>query len=99
MLRFRHNEKLAIYTGRLKRHIGSGLVQPQPAQRDRSCERGAVLVRRAALLEERAVDQLDVDAAILYRLARVGDLHELAGGGVGVSEVARRYEFHRMGLS
>jgi hypothetical protein len=35
------------------------------------------------LFEERAVDQLDVDAAILDRLRRVGDLDQPAGGASG----------------
>ena len=88
----------AIRRTALHRQVCSGFVQPQPAQRDRARERGAVLVRRPALLEERAVDQLNVDAAILYRLARVGDLYQLAGGGVRVGEVARLNEFRRLGL-
>jgi hypothetical protein len=55
------------------------------SDRSRAC--GSVPVRRAALIEEGFVEQLNVDATILYRLARVGDLRQLAGGGVG--EVAR----------
>jgi hypothetical protein len=81
-------------TGRRELHIGSGLVQQQPAQRDRSRKCGSVLLRCAAFFEKGNVDQLDIDAAILYRLARVGDLHQLAGGSVRVDEVVRRYEFH-----
>jgi hypothetical protein len=37
--------------------------------------------RRAAGGEEGAVDQLDIDPAILYRLGDVGDLDEFARGG------------------
>jgi hypothetical protein len=40
------------------------------------------LVWRAAFLEEGAVDPLDVNAAVLDRLDRVGDLDQLAGGVV-----------------
>src|SRR5713226_4185947 len=50
---------------------------------------GAELVRRAALAEETAVDELDVNAVVLERLARIGDLDQLARGGVGISEAAR----------
>ena len=57
------------------------------------------MVRRASRLEERPVDQLDVNAAVLHRLDGVGDLHQLAGGGVGVSEVARLDELHAAALS
>ena len=64
-------------------------MQPQPAQQDRALQRRAVLIRRAASLEERAVDQLDIDAAVMDRLDRVGDLDQLAGGDVGISEAAR----------
>ena len=69
-------------TARRELHIGPGLVQPQPAQLDCECERGAELVWRAAFLEEGAVDPLDVNAAVLDRLDRVGDLDQLAGGVV-----------------
>jgi hypothetical protein len=43
-------------TGSRELHIGSRLVQPQPAQLDCEGERGAELVWRAAFLEEGAVD-------------------------------------------
>jgi hypothetical protein len=33
-------------------------MPPQPAQRNRACERGAELIRRATLFEEGTVDQL-----------------------------------------
>ena len=80
-------------------HIGSGIVPQQSAERDRAGESGAELVRSAALLKKGAVDKLNEDAAVMDRLDRVGDLHQLAGGGVGISEIARFDEFHGLGLS
>jgi len=49
---------------------------------DRELEAGAVL-RRAALelRQERPVDLLNVDAAVLHGLDGVGELQELEGGG------------------
>jgi hypothetical protein len=44
---------------------------------------------RAAGLEEGAVDQLNINPPVLHRLDRIGDLHQLARCGVGISEVAR----------
>ena len=44
-------------------------------------EAGAELVRRAALAQETAVDQLDVNAAVLDHLDGVRDLHELTRRG------------------
>lgn len=35
-------------------------MPPQPTQRNRACERGAELIRRAALFEEGTVDPLGV---------------------------------------
>ena len=64
-------------------------MQPQPAFGDRADESGVELIRRAASIEERSVDQLDIDAAVLNRLDPIGDLDELAGGGVRINEAAR----------
>src|SRR5215216_4423603 len=59
-------------------------LTPQPAFSDGVIKPGTVLLGRAAFLEqERAVDLLDVDAAVLHRLGRVGDLQQLAGGDGG----------------
>jgi hypothetical protein len=56
-------------------------VLPQPALSNRVSERRAVLRGRAALLEqELAVDLLNEDAPVLYRIGCVGDLQELARG-------------------
>ena len=57
-------------------------MPPQPALGDRAGQSGAVLVRRGASFEERAINQLDIDATILNRLDTVGDLDQLAGGDV-----------------
>src|ERR1700739_438082 len=75
-------------TGRGALHVGPPLVPPQPAQRDRALQRRAVLIRRAASLEERAVDQLDIDAAVMDRLDPVGVLYQLGGGDGGRGEAA-----------
>jgi hypothetical protein len=51
--------------------------------------RRPALSRRAVkFIQERTVDQLDVDPAVLNHLDRVGDLHQLTGGGVGTNEAA-----------
>ncbi len=66
--------------GRRKLHVGSALMSQQPAQCNRVRQSGAVLVRRAASFEERAVDPLDENSSVLDR---IGDLYQLAGGGYG----------------
>jgi len=56
-------------------------VLPQPAALDRQLQAGAVLGRRAPLpVQERLVDLLDVDAAVLDGLNRLGDLKNFEGG-------------------
>jgi hypothetical protein len=53
----------------------------QPTLCDRPIEAGYVFGRRALVLaEKRPVDQFDVDATVLHRLDRIGDLDQLAGG-------------------
>ena len=47
----------------------------------------ALIIVKAASFEKRAVDPLDVNAPILHRVGRVGDLDQLAGGDVGISKV------------
>ena len=39
-------------------------------------------------VQERLVDLLDVDAAVLHRLDRIGDLEQFSSGSIGVSEGA-----------
>jgi hypothetical protein len=66
-------------------HVGAALVQPEPAPGNRQIEAGHVFGRRAlVLIQERAVDPLDVDAAVLHSLGRVGDLQQLAGSSFRV---------------
>ena len=45
-------------SGRRELHVGSALMPQLPAFCDRARERGAELIRRAALAEEGAVDRL-----------------------------------------
>jgi hypothetical protein len=61
-------------------------VTPEPALGDGEIEASFVLGRGAAFPEERPVDLLDVQAAVLNRLDRAGDLQEPAGGLRGVGE-------------
>jgi hypothetical protein len=68
-------------------------VLPQPAFSNGVVQRGTVLLGRAAFLEQKwRVDLLNVDAAILDSLGRVGDLQQLASGsanGLGVMYFTR----------
>jgi hypothetical protein len=50
--------------------------------------RAQLVLRRRTLelIDERSVDLLDVDAAVLHRLDGIGQLHQLARGGLGVGE-------------
>ena len=86
--------------GRRPRHIFGlvgpfGLVQYQPTLGDRIIQAGLVLRRRALQLEQVwPVDLLDIDAALLDRLERIGELQQLAGGDFGISEWAGLDEFH-----
>src|ERR1700687_2711094 len=91
--------RTSLGTGWRELDIGPGLVPRQPAQRNRPRQRSAVLVRRAAVIEEGAIDQFDENASVLDGLGRVGDLDQLAGGGVGISELARCDELHAAALS
>ena len=57
---------------------------PQPAFSNGVIEPGAVLLGRAAFLEQEwPVDLLNVDAPALQRLGRVGDLQQLARATAG----------------
>src|SRR5258705_5628420 len=68
---------------------------PQPAFSNGVIEPGAVLLGRAAFLEQEwTVDLLNVDAPALQRLGRVGDLQQLARGHCGISERSRRDVLH-----
>ena len=54
----------------------------EPSQLDRAGERGAELIRCAARVEERTVDQFDEDAPILHRLAISTNLRAALSGSV-----------------
>jgi hypothetical protein len=56
----------------------------KPAICNRSFQTGFVLCRTTAPLQERRIDQLNMDTVILHGLDRVCDLDQLAGGLVGV---------------
>ena len=61
-------------------HTGAALVLPQLASRAQSRAWGRRYIRTGCLVfeQERAVDQLDEDAAVLHCLDRVGDLPQFA---------------------
>lgn len=55
----------------------------QPTALDCHLEPGATFLRAALdLIQKRSVDLLNVDAAVLHRFNGIGDLDQLAGGGV-----------------
>ena len=59
---------------------------PEPTAINRQIEAGFVFGRRAFVFgQKRPVDQLDKDATFLHRLDRIGDLDQLAGGGLGLA--------------
>jgi hypothetical protein len=69
-------------------------VQHQPALLDRAIEAGLLFSGRALELEQKwPVDLLDIDPAVLDRLERVGELNQLARGGLGNGERTWRDEF------
>ena len=69
-------------TGRCEPQIGAALVTQEPSQLDRAGERGAELIRCAARVEERTVDQFDEDAPILHRLGISTNLRAALSGSV-----------------
>src|SRR6201987_5811788 len=75
--------------------VGPALVQPEPAVGDGEIEAGLVFRRCALeLIQERPIDLLDIDPAVLDWLERVGELDQLARGGLGVGEGALLNELH-----
>jgi hypothetical protein len=65
--------------------LRAALVQHQPAALDRQLQASTVFGRRSVLpKQERPVDLLDMDAAVLRGLSSVGDLQDLAGGRFGI---------------
>src|SRR5262249_52469261 len=75
-------------------HVGAALVPRKPAFGERTVKTGPVLARTTTGLEERRVDQLNVDAAVLHRLDGTGDLDQLAGGGIRIGEGTGLDELH-----
>ena len=65
---------------------------------DRACQGRAVLIRSAALFEERRIGQLDINSTVLERLDRAGDFNQPVGAGVGICEAARFDESHARGI-
>jgi hypothetical protein len=58
----------------------------QPTALDREFEAGAVFSRRRLEFEQhRPVEQLDMDAAVLHGLDRIGDLDQFAGMASGLA--------------
>ena len=65
-------------------------MQYQPAALNRDIQASFVFVWRASLAkQERPVDQLDVDLAILHSLDDVGDLNDLVRAAFSESEKGR----------
>jgi hypothetical protein len=73
--------------------------QPRPA----STRRGATSRKPGGsfspIAEKCAVDQVDINSAVLGRLDRVRDLHQLARGGIWISQAARFGELHAASMS
>ena len=58
----------------------------KPAFGDRTVDACPKLAGTAASPQERRIDELDVDPAILHRLNRACDLDQLAGGDIRIGE-------------
>jgi hypothetical protein len=85
-------EQIGAFLG--EGHVGARVVHREPPSIDRSLNRGAVLRRRSAGPQERHVDQLDMDAAVLHGLGGVGDLDQFLDGGFRVGKRAVFSEPH-----
>jgi hypothetical protein len=73
-------------------------VPPQPTLREGEGEARAVFGRAAAMRkQERPVDFLYVNAAVLDSLDSIRDLKQLAGGLLGIGERSISGVFHRLG--
>ena len=71
------NSGKQVSAGRGEADEGAALVHREPAPLDRQFHAGAVFGRAGLVLEEeRPVDLLDVDPAVLYRLDGVGDFEK-----------------------
>ena len=77
-------------------HERAAVVHFQPAQANGTIEALRVFRRRALVAEqERAVEFLDVDPAILHWLEGVGVLHQAAGGFVRIGIGSVGDELHQ----
>jgi hypothetical protein len=77
-------------------HIDPGLMFPKPTFGNRRIKTGTLFGRATTDSQERQVDQLNMDAAILYGLSRIGDLDQFARRGFRVGEWVIGGEFHCM---
>jgi hypothetical protein len=65
--------------------VGPGLVLPEPAALDRNPEAGTIFGRASATLEQEwPVDFLNVNPAVLHGFDGVGNLQQLARGGLRI---------------
>jgi hypothetical protein len=70
-------------------------MQPPPAALDRQFQPGVIFRRRSLqALDERAVDLLEMNTAVLHNFDGIGDLDQLPGGGFRVRIRAISVEFH-----
>jgi hypothetical protein len=87
-------EEIGAHLGEF--HIGPGFVQQQPAAADREIEPGLVFGRAGLVLEQkRSIDQFDVNARVLRRFDRIGDLDQLARGFLRITVGPISGEFNR----
>jgi hypothetical protein len=66
----------------------------EPALGELAVDTCPVFVGIAAGLQERRIDQLDIDAAVLHRLNCACDLNQLTCGDIRIGEGAGLDEFH-----
>jgi len=91
------SEQLRAFLGDF--HIGAALVHPEPVLSNGVVETGFIFSRCGLEgAEHRPIDLLDVEAAILNRFHRAGDLHQLARGDFRVGIGPLIDEFHTFGL-
>jgi hypothetical protein len=73
-------------------------MQFKPSEFNRASEPGRIFFRCASIdVQERTIQLLDIDAAILHRLEGVGVLNQSARGLVGTGIGAVGGELHRTG--
>ena len=59
-------------------------VNPKPSQRNGALYAGAEILACAACLQERPVDQLDINPPVHHRFSIVGDLDDLCAARLGL---------------